>query len=157
MFVFRLGRTGLIVSRFGFGSWVTFQNQVGQDSAYELMKTAYEGGVNFFDTAESAHFPLVLFYLLQLSVCFATAYAAGAAESIMGEAIQTGITQGVWKREDLVVATKIFFGTKPGHNSRGLSRKHLVLLFVCLLACPLHSLSRLSSPALTLRPLSLTP
>lgn len=44
----------------------------------------------------------------------------------MGGAIQKGIDAGTWERSDLVVTTKIFFGTKAGPNSRGLSRKHIV-------------------------------
>ena len=48
-----LGRTGLIVSRLSFGSWVTFANQVGDRDAYELMKLSYEYGVNLFDNAEA--------------------------------------------------------------------------------------------------------
>lgn len=74
--------------------------------AYELMKAAYKRGVNFFDNAET--------------------YAAGEAERIMGEAIQIGITNGDWTREDLVVSTKIFFGTRSGPNNVGLSRKHII-------------------------------
>jgi hypothetical protein len=35
-----LGRSGLLVSRLSFGSWVTFSNQVGTDDAYSLMKSA---------------------------------------------------------------------------------------------------------------------
>ena len=70
------------------------------------MKAAYKRGVNFFDNAET--------------------YAAGEAERIMGEAIQIGVTNGDWTREDLVVSTKIFFGTRSGPNNVGLSRKHII-------------------------------
>jgi voltage-dependent potassium channel beta subunit len=70
------------------------------------MKLAYAGGVNLFDNAET--------------------YAAGEAEKIMGAAVQSGIADGVWSREDLVLTTKVFFGTKPGPNNKGLSRKHIV-------------------------------
>lgn len=101
-----LGNSGLKVSVLSFGSWVTFQNQVDSASGYDLMKKAFELGINFFDTAET--------------------YAAGKAEVVMGESIQMGITRGVWAREDLVISTKIFFGTKPGPNNTGLSRKHII-------------------------------
>jgi len=69
-----LGRSGLLVSRLSFGSWVTFSNQVGTDDAYSLMKSAslrdllaaaataphasqrpqaaYAAGVNRYDNAE---------------------------------------------------------------------------------------------------------
>ena len=70
------------------------------------MKAAYAGGVNLFDNAE--------------------AYASGGAETLMGEAIARGEAEGVWRRSDLVVTTKLFFGTALGANSRGLSRKHIV-------------------------------
>ena len=102
----RLGRTGLQVSRLSFGSWVTFSYQVQADAAYNLMKLAYTSGINLFDNAE--------------------AYAKGESESIMGVCIQRGITEKVWTRGDLVVTTKLFFGTIPGVNNRGLSRKHVV-------------------------------
>lgn len=101
-----LGKSGLKVSLLSFGSWVTFKYQVGTDSAYDLMKLAYESGVNFFDNAE--------------------VYAHGESERIMGEAIQKGIEKGDWERCDLVICTKIFFGTKDGVNNRGLTRKHMI-------------------------------
>lgn len=53
-------------------------------------------------------------------------YAKGESEVVMGEAIAKGIADGVWAREDLVVSTKIFFGTRDGPNNKGLSRKHIV-------------------------------
>lgn len=103
----QLGRSGLIVSRLSFGSWVTFKNQVGASTAYELMKLAYEAGINFFDNAE--------------------AYAAGEAEVLMGEAVRQGVADKVWTREAILLSTKIFFGTAgAGPNAKGLSRKHIV-------------------------------
>jgi len=106
-----LGRTGLIVSRLSFGSWVTFSFQVGVNDAYTLMKAAYARGVNLFDNAE--------------------AYARGRSETIMGEAVAQGIADGVWTRQDLVITTKLFFGAVPepgvpSVNAKGLSRKHVV-------------------------------
>jgi len=96
-----LGASGLQVSALSFGAWVTFGTQVNEDQAYELMKAAYDAGVNFFDNAE--------------------AYAGGQAEIIMGQVIK----RAGWKRSDLVISTKIFWGG-PGPNERGLSRKHLI-------------------------------
>jgi voltage-dependent potassium channel beta subunit len=64
------------------------------------MRVAYEAGVNFFDNAES--------------------YAQGNAETIMGNVIKIA----GWKRPDLVISTKIFWGGK-GPNDTGLSRKHI--------------------------------
>eukprot|EP00002_Diphylleia_rotans_P008177 TRINITY_DN1791_c0_g2_i2.p1 TRINITY_DN1791_c0_g2~~TRINITY_DN1791_c0_g2_i2.p1 ORF type:complete len:359 (+),score=44.36 TRINITY_DN1791_c0_g2_i2:74-1150(+) len=103
-----LGPTGLKVSALSFGAWVTFKSQVDVEKAYELMRAAYEAGINFFDNAE--------------------VYADGEAERIMGLSIQRGVAEKVWDREDLVVSTKVFFGHsgKKGPNSKGLSRKHVV-------------------------------
>lgn len=96
-----LGKSGLKVSALSFGSWVTFGSQVDVDKALELMKIAYDAGVNFFDNAE--------------------VYSDGVSESIMGEAIK----KAGWKRADLVLSTKIFWGGE-GPNDTGLSRKHIL-------------------------------
>jgi len=101
-----LGRTGLVVSRLGLGSWVSYHYQLGTEKAYELMELAFKRGVNFYDNAE--------------------AYAKGEAEKIMGASIRMGLERGTWTRAQLVVTTKIFFGTGPGHNAKGLSRKHII-------------------------------
>jgi len=96
-----LGSSGLKVSALSLGAWVTYGGQVGEEVAYQCMTAAYESGVNFFDNAE--------------------AYANGEAEIVMGNVIKrTG-----WKRSDLVVSTKIFWGGK-GPNDSGLSRKHII-------------------------------
>jgi voltage-dependent potassium channel beta subunit len=80
---------------------VTFGNQAGEETAYQCLTKAYDAGVNFFDTAEE--------------------YADGAAETVLGRLLKrTG-----WKRSDLVISTKIFWGG-AGPNDRGLSRKHLI-------------------------------
>ncbi len=96
-----LGSSGLMVSALSFGSWVTFGDQVKEDTARACMVAAREAGVNFFDTAE--------------------VYAEGRAEEMMGSIIEK---EG-WKRSDLVIATKIFWGGR-GPNDRGLSRKHIM-------------------------------
>ncbi len=97
----RLGSAGIQVSALSFGSWVTFGNQADVDLAYEMMKTAFDAGVNFFDNAE--------------------AYAGGESEIVMGKVFK----RAGWKRSDLVVSTKIFWGG-DGPNNSGLSRKHIV-------------------------------
>ncbi len=48
----RLGKSGLKVSALSLGSWVTFGKQVDINDAKQLLKTAYDGGINFFDNAE---------------------------------------------------------------------------------------------------------
>ena len=96
----RLGKSGLKVSALSFGSWVTFQNQVDDRSATELMTLAYEAGVNFFDNAE--------------------AYARGESERIMGRVLK----ELAWDRSTYCVSSKVFWGgDKP--TQRGLSRKHV--------------------------------
>jgi voltage-dependent potassium channel beta subunit len=96
-----LGLSGLQVSALSFGAWVTFGTQMDEDVAYECMKAAYEADVNFFDNAE--------------------VYAQGQAETIMGNVLK----KAGWKRSDLVISTKIFWGG-GGPNDRGLSRKHII-------------------------------
>jgi voltage-dependent potassium channel beta subunit len=96
-----LGNSGLKVSALSFGAWVTFHDQIGEDVASACMKIAHEAGVNFFDNAE--------------------VYAQGHAEIMMGNIIKK---QG-WKRSDLVLSTKIFWGGS-GPNDKGLSRKHIL-------------------------------
>lgn len=96
-----LGRSGLKISALSLGAWITYGGQVGEEVAAQCMQAAYEAGVNFFDNAE--------------------AYAGGKAETVMGNVIK----KAGWKRSDLVVSTKIFWGGK-GPNDNGLSRKHLL-------------------------------
>ena len=100
----RLGNSGLQVSALSFGAWVTFGQQIGDDLAADLMKTAYDGGVNFFDNAE--------------------AYAAGRAEIVMGNALK----KFAWPRDTWCVSSKVFWGphTDRSPTARGLSRKHVV-------------------------------
>lgn len=98
----RLGSSGLKVSVLSFGSWVTFGPQLAGSLAEECLAAAYEGGVNFFDNAES--------------------YAGGESERIMGEAIAA---LG-WERWSYVVSTKLFWGIRDGVNMRNtLNRKYL--------------------------------
>lgn len=94
-----LGKAGIKVSEISFGSWLTFGNQLDTEGVKASLRTAYENGINFFDNAE--------------------AYANGLSESLMGMALKE------YRREDLVISTKIFWGGK-GPNDRGVSRKHLL-------------------------------
>jgi voltage-dependent potassium channel beta subunit len=94
-----LGKAGIKISELSYGSWVTFGQQIDINQAKECIHTAYDYGVNFFDNAE--------------------VYANGLSELIMGEILRD------FKREHLVLSTKIFWGeNKP--NQTGLSRKHLL-------------------------------
>ncbi|MEJ2720805.1 MAG: aldo/keto reductase [bacterium] len=96
-----LGSSGLRISALSLGAWITYGGQVTEEAAEECMRAAYEAGVNFFDNAE--------------------AYDAGNAEHVMGKIVK----KLQWKRSDLVVSTKIFWGGN-GPNDRGLSRKHVM-------------------------------
>ncbi|KAJ5165274.1 Potassium channel voltage-dependent beta subunit KCNAB-related protein [Penicillium coprophilum] len=103
-----LGRTGLKVSVISLGSWLTYGGHVGNETALECMKVAYDAGVNFFDTAEK--------------------YSDGQSEIVLGEAIK----KFGWKQNDLVISTKIYWGSansaNPARplNNNGLSRKHII-------------------------------
>ncbi|CAF1060301.1 unnamed protein product [Rotaria sordida] len=107
-----LGRTGLKVSVLSFGAWVTFGEQFDIGEAYNCMKIAYDNGCNFFDNAE--------------------VYAAGRAETIMGQVLKRMFDQDGIQRSDLVIATKLFWGTPYYHgeanksNLKGLSRKRII-------------------------------
>jgi len=105
----RLGRSGLQVSLFSIGSWVTFHNQVDASGVREMMAAARDAGINFFDNAE--------------------VYANGESERLMGEAL----AQLKWNRLDYVVSSKFFWGLdagtaeKPRINGRNtLNRKYLL-------------------------------
>lgn len=95
----RLGRSGLKLSEIALGAWVTFGDQISEKTASQLVHTAYDEGINFFDNAD--------------------VYANGKAEIVMGKAIMD------IPREALVISSKVFSQTLPGPNGRGLSRKHI--------------------------------
>ena len=98
----RLGMWGIKLSEVGYGSWLTF-NDGDQDHANKLHRTAYENGINFFDTAN--------------------AYGDGETETIVGRALAP------FRRDTFVLATKVYFPLRNwpfrGANDRGLSRKHI--------------------------------
>ena len=96
----RLGRSGLKVSEFSFGAWVTFGKQVGEDDAASIMAAAYDNGINFFDNAEG--------------------YERGNAEVVMGEAL----SRLNWPREPMRCPRKCS-GAATQAAQKGLSRKHV--------------------------------
>ena len=98
-----LGRSGLKVSELSFGSWVTYGNQVDTRAARELMASAFDAGVNFFDNAEI--------------------YAKGASEEIMGAVLK----ELGWPRIKYVVSTKFYWGLRTNPNDTStLNRKYLL-------------------------------
>jgi aryl-alcohol dehydrogenase (NADP+) len=101
----RLGNTGLKVSRICLGT-MTYGDPKWRDwvlveeAARPFIKRALEAGINFFDTADI--------------------YSNGASEQVVGRALKDFAA----KREDYVLATKVFFPV-DGHHG-GLSRKHIM-------------------------------
>ena len=99
----RLGTSGLQVSELSLGSWLTFGKQIGDPIAEKLMKTAYDGGINFFDNAEI--------------------YARGESERVMGKILK----KMKWPRDTWTVSSKVFFGAGGKLPTQlGLHRKHVV-------------------------------
>ena len=101
-----LGRTGLTVSRLALGCmsygsskwrpWV-----LDEAAALPFFRHAFEHGINFLDTADM--------------------YSLGASEEVVGRAVRE-----LGRRDELVIATKVFFAFGDRPNMGGLSRKHIV-------------------------------
>jgi aryl-alcohol dehydrogenase-like predicted oxidoreductase len=103
----RLGSAGLKVSRIclgmmSYGSQAERAWHLDEAAAEPIVKAAIEGGVTFFDTADT--------------------YSAGVSEQITGRLLARLFD----RREDYVLATKVYFPMGPGPNDRGLSRKHIL-------------------------------
>jgi len=94
----RLGQSGLKLSTFSLGSWVTYGAQVDESVAKECVLHAFENGVNFFDSAE--------------------VYAQGQAEVVLGQILSP------LPQEQIVLSSKVFWGG-DGPNDVGLNRKHV--------------------------------
>jgi aryl-alcohol dehydrogenase-like predicted oxidoreductase len=101
-----LGNTGLRVSRVCLGM-MSFGNDsdrpwvLDEADTEPIVKAAVEGGVTFFDTADT--------------------YSGGASEVATGRLLPKFLS-----REEMVVATKVFMPMTPGENGGGLSRKHIM-------------------------------
>ncbi|HEY6844123.1 MAG TPA: aldo/keto reductase [Thermoanaerobaculia bacterium] len=101
-----LGSTGLKVSRLCLGC-MTYGSKkwrpwvLEEEESKPFFRRAIEAGINFFDTAD--------------------AYSIGVSETIVGRALRE-----FTRRDDVVIATKVFFPMGPGPNDGGLSRKHIV-------------------------------
>jgi aryl-alcohol dehydrogenase-like predicted oxidoreductase len=104
----KLGRTGLDVSRIclgcmsygvperGIAPW-----SLNEEESRPFIKRALELGINFFDTAN--------------------VYSEGTSEEIVGRALKE-----FTRRDEVVIATKVFFRMRPGPNGAGLSRKAIM-------------------------------
>ena len=96
----KLGDFGVKVSEIALGSWLTYGGSVEDERAISCIHRAFELGINFFDTAN--------------------VYRRGAAEEVTGRALKH------FRRDDYVLATKVYFPMGEGPNDRGLSRKHIM-------------------------------
>jgi aryl-alcohol dehydrogenase-like predicted oxidoreductase len=102
----RLGDSGLHVSRLGLGMMSYGEDptrpwMLDEKAAEPMVRRAVDGGFTFFDTADM--------------------YSNGASEVATGRLLRKLLT-----REEVVVATKVYFPMTPGPNGRGLSRKHIL-------------------------------
>src|SRR4029077_6791526 len=104
----KLGRTGLEVSRICLGCMsygVPDQGNhawsIGEEESRPFIKRALEGGINFFDTANR--------------------YSLGSSEEILGRA-----TEEFARRDEVVIATKVYGRMRPGPNGAGLSRRAIM-------------------------------
>lgn len=100
----RIGKSGLEVSRLAFGClsigvpsehrpWI-----VPEDRARELLRRAWDNGINFFDTSNS--------------------YSEGTSEIVTGKLLKE-----LGPRDEYVLASKLFSRVRPGPNGAGLNRK----------------------------------
>ena len=104
----RLGRTGMEVSRICLGCMTygdpnrgTHTWTLPEEQARPLIRSALEQGINFFDTANT--------------------YSDGTSEEYLGRAIRDFAN-----RDEVVIATKVYFSERKGPNARGLSRKAIM-------------------------------
>ncbi len=103
----KLGNTGMDVSRiclgcmsFGIGGRGLFPWALNEERSRPIIKKALELGINFFDTANM--------------------YSDGTSEEIVGRALKD------YNRDEIVLATKVFFQMHQGPNGAGLSRKAIM-------------------------------
>src|SRR5690349_21904705 len=102
----RLGRTGLKVSKlclgtmtYGTPSWRPWV--LDEAESRPFIKRALDHGINFFDTTDM--------------------YSRGVSEEVVGRALRD-----MARRDEVVVATKVFYPVTDQPNGRGLSRKHIM-------------------------------
>lgn len=95
----KLGKWGAKVSALGFGTYLTVGMTCDRETSRALVKTAYDAGINYFDTAN--------------------AYNRGEAETALGELLKD------YPRPSVFVLTKVWAPMGNGPNDRGLSAKHI--------------------------------
>jgi aryl-alcohol dehydrogenase-like predicted oxidoreductase len=97
----KVGNSGLRLSALSLGGWTTFGDSVKDETVVgDIVKAAYDQGVNFFDMAD--------------------AYARGESERMMGRALKD------FPRYTLVLSSKLFRPMSEDVNDQGLSRKHIM-------------------------------
>ncbi len=94
-----LGKWGVKISTIGLGSYLTIGTHVDDETSAECVKVAFDGGINWIDTAN--------------------AYGRGSAEEALGRILQD------YDRDDYVLATKVWAPMGEGPNDSGLSAKHI--------------------------------
>ena len=97
----RFGKTGLLVSEICMGT-MTFGNEADEPMSRLLMDAAWDRGINFFDTAHN--------------------YNKGLTEEIVGR----WLADHPDRRDQLILASKVFFPFGGGMNDEGLSRRNLI-------------------------------
>ncbi len=95
-----LGRTGVKVSPLCLGT-MNFPTPSGAAESIRIMNRALDGGINFFDTAN--------------------VYNGGESEKIVGQALKEN-----GRRDEVVLATKVFGNMGEGPNENGVSRYHII-------------------------------
>lgn len=96
----QLGNSGLRLSVMGLGSWLTIGHHVPDEAAAEQIATCFDHGVNWIDTAD--------------------AYNKGGAEEAFGRLLKP------YRRQDYVLATKVWATMSDAPTDRGLSAKHIM-------------------------------
>jgi aryl-alcohol dehydrogenase-like predicted oxidoreductase len=99
-----LGRTGLTVSRLCLGT-MNFGPQTTEEDSYAIMDRALEHSINFFDTAN--------------------VYGHKLGEGVTEQIIGRWLAQGGGRRDQIVLATKVYNRMGEGPNERGLSAYHI--------------------------------
>ncbi len=94
-----VGKTGVQVSRLCFGT-MSFGGNADEETSQAMFQRCREAGMNFFDTAN--------------------VYSQGRSEELLGECLADC-------RDEMVLATKVFYPTGKDINARGLSRRHIML------------------------------
>ncbi|MBN1552525.1 aldo/keto reductase family protein [bacterium] len=95
----KMGKWGVKLSAVGLGSYLTIGFKLDEKTSRDTIKKAYEGGINFFDTADQ--------------------YALGEAEKVLGKYLSE------YDRTTLIILSKCFAPISDDPNDRGLSAKHI--------------------------------